>query len=273
MTTGAILFFLGLGGGLIGAVFGIGGGVFLIPILVLFCGFSMVHAVATGLVTVIATSSAVASVNLERGLANIRLGMVLELATVLGALLSAFAAGKLPQNLLVGLFGALLGAVSILMWRGQQGELDIETAREKPGLLDGEYFDPAAGRKVGYQVRRLGTGLAVSFGAGAVSGLLGVGGGVFKVPAMHLFCGLPMKAAAATSNYMIGVTAAASAFLYFNRGAVLPGPTALIVLGVLGGSVGGTWLNLRLKDAGVRRGFAVMLGLLSVRMLVKAWHG
>lgn len=273
MTGGAVLFGLGLGGGLLGAVFGIGGGVFLIPILVLYCGFSMTHAVATGLITVIATSSAVASVNLERGLANIRLGMVLELATVLGALLSAMAAGKLPQNLLVGLFGALLGAVAVLMWRGQQGETEAPEAPAKPGLLDGKYFDPATGATVGYQVRRLGTGLAVSFGAGAVSGLLGVGGGVFKVPAMHLFCGLPMKAAAATSNFMIGVTAAASAFLYFNRGAVLPVPTALIVLGVLAGSMAGTWLNLRLKDAGVRRGFAVMLGLLSMRMLVKAFHG
>ncbi len=273
MTTGAVLFFLGLGGGLLGAVFGIGGGVFLIPILVLFCGFSMLNAVATGLVTVIATSSAVAAVNLERGLANIRLGMVLELATVLGAVLSAFAAGKLPQNLLVGLFGALLGAVSIMMWKGQGGETAKDRAPAKPGLLDGAYFDPAAGRNVVYQVRRLGTGLAVSFGAGAVSGLLGVGGGVFKVPAMHLFCGLPMKAAAATSNFMIGVTAAASAFLYFNRGAVLPEPTALIVLGVLGGSMAGTWLNLRLKDAGIRRGFSVLLLLLSIRMLVKAFHG
>lgn len=269
----AILVGLGAATGLLGAVLGIGGGVFLIPMLVLFLNIPMANAVATGLVTVIATSSAVAAVNLDRGLANIRLGMVLELTTVLGAILSAFAAGRAPQGLLIGLFGVLMGLVAVLMWRGQGDAEEQTSISGELGSLDGEYFDPASGRQVRYRIRRLGAGLAVSLGAGAVSGLLGVGGGVFKVPAMHLFCGLPMKASAATSNFMIGVTAAASAFLYFGRGSVMAELTALVVLGVLAGSMAGVWLNLRLKDTGVRRAFALLLIGLSAQMMVRAWHG
>lgn len=259
--------------GILGAILGIGGGVFLVPALVLAFGLPMKAAVATGLVAVIATSSAVASVNVERGVANMRLGMVLELATVAGALLGASLAGIIDARLLTGLFGLMLGAVSVILWRGRAPESPALAAEAASGPLDGEYFDPAIGRAVSYGVRRLPVGLGVSLGAGALSGLLGIGGGVFKVPALHLFCGVPMKAAAATSNFMIGVTASASAFLYYGRGEVLPAETSVVVLGVLAGSALGSHAGARLKDHSVRRAFALLLLVLSAQMLRQAFHG
>lgn len=272
-----MLQFLGLalagsGAGLLGGVLGVGGGVFLVPALVLYMGLPMREAVAAGLVSVIATSTAVAGVNVERGLANMRLGMTLELATVAGALAGAAGASYLPARFLIGLFGALQALIAFLLWRGPApaGE---ESGQKPAGPLDGAYDDPATGRRVTYRVERLPVGLGVSLLAGGLSGMLGVGGGVFKVPALHLWCGVPMKAAAATSNFMIGVTAAASAFLYFARGDVREAPTAVVVLGVLAGSMLGTRLSRRLLDASVRRAFAVLLWALSVQMLRRAAHG
>lgn len=124
-----------------------------------------------------------------------------------------------------------------------------------------------------YRVERLWAGMAVSLLAGNLSGLLGIGGGVFKVPALHLLCGVPIKAAAATSNFMIGVTAAASAFLYYGRGEVRPALTAAVVLGVLAGSALGSILNRRIHGHVVRRLFAALLAAVALRMLYRAWSG
>ena len=221
----AIAIFL-VGGitGILGAILGIGGGVFLIPILVLIFQVPMHYAVATSIVSVIATSSAVASTNVERGTANMRLGMTLELGTSLGAILGGFAAGWLTAQTLEGLFGLLLLPTAVLMWRGKGEGAESAGSHAPPepaaadapgeqtdphGVLGGEYYDEGEQRTVTYGVRRLGAGLGISCVAGCISGLLGVGGGVFKVPALHLVCNIPIKAAAATSNFMIGVTAAA----------------------------------------------------------------
>jgi uncharacterized membrane protein YfcA len=138
------------------------------------------------------------------------------------------------------------------------------------GALGASYFDEVEGRVVSYRVQRLDAGLGISFLAGNLSGLLGIGGGVFKVPALHLLCGVPIKAAAATSNFMIGVTASASSFLYYGRGEVRPRLTALVVLGVLAGSVLGSLLNRYVRGSAVRRLFAVLLALVAVQMLYRA---
>lgn len=243
---------------------------FLVPALVLFFQVPMLEAVAAGLVAVIATSTAVASVNVATGLANMRLGIVLELATVLGALGGALLAGRLAPPALIALFAVLQALVGVLLWRGPaQGEAK-ENAQPARGALDAAYYDPATGAEVSYRLRRLWAGLAVSLAAGGLSGLLGIGGGVFKVPALHLFCGVPMKAAAATSNFMIGVTATASAFLYFGRGNVEPAATSAVVLGVLAGSAGGMRLSRSLEDQSLRRAFAALLFALSLQMLRRA---
>lgn len=262
----------GAGAGILGSVLGIGGGVFLVPALVLLFDFPMTQAAAAGLVSVIAATSSISASNVETGMANMRLGIVLEVATVSGALAGAFLAGVLDPRFLVGLFGALLLGIAPLLWKGRAEREKIPHDKVL-GPLDGRYHDPATRETVSYRVRRLPLGLSVSFGAGALSGLLGVGGGVFKVPALHLFCGLPMKASAATSGMMVGVTAAASAFLYFRRGDVNALPTAAIALGALAGSAAGNRLNARLKDSGVRRLFAVLLVYVSWQMIQKALHG
>ncbi len=272
--------------GVFGAVLGTGGGVFLIPLLVLGFGVPMHYAVATSIISVIATSSAVASTNIERGMANMRLGMALEVATSLGAVAGGVSAGWLAASVLEGFFGLVLLPTAWVMWHGKQAEpgatgevkrahaVDSPSARdirEAGGKLGGSYLDESDGRVVCYGVRRLPAGLAISFVAGSVSGLLGIGGGVFKVPALHLLCGIPIKASAATSNFMIGVTAAASAFLYYGRGEVRPVLTAATVVGVVAGSAIGAAANRRIHGRRVRRVFALLLLAVAVQMLYRAW--
>jgi hypothetical protein len=283
----ALLLAAGAGTGVLGALLGTGGGVLLIPILVLGLGVSMHHAVATSIVSVIATSSAVASGNVQQGPANMRLGMILEIATALGAIAGGLTAGWLEPRALEALFGVALVPTAILMWRSAasrrasaaSGGATLLPERGKPAddtlhsPLAGRYYDAARGREVEYHVRRLRAGMGVSFVAGNLSGLLGIGGGTFKVPALHLLCGVPIKAAAATSNFMIGVTATASAFLYFGRGEVRPALTASIVLGVLAGSAAGSSISRFVGGQFIKRLFAVLLLLVAVQMLIRVWTG
>ncbi|HMB02795.1 MAG TPA: sulfite exporter TauE/SafE family protein [Isosphaeraceae bacterium] len=273
--------------GVLGAILGTGGGVFLIPILVLALGMPMHFAVATSILSVIATSSAVASTNVERGTANMRLGMTLEVATALGAITGGLTAGWLRPRVLEGLFALVLLPTAILMWRGcgehaagatGEGAAGRTSGDEGPhrlddslGALGARYRDESEGGIVAYRVERLGAGLAISFLAGNLSGLLGIGGGVFKVPALNLVCRVPIKAAAATSNFMIGVTAAASALLYYGRGEVRPALSAATVLGVLAGSALGSILNRKVGGRAVRRLFAVLLLAVSAQMLYRAF--
>ena len=272
LLTAALLVLAGMATGAAGAVLGIGGGVLLIPVLVIGFGVPIHAAVATSLLSVIATSSAVASTNVEVGTANMRLGMTLELATAVGAIAGGLVAGVLAPRVLQALFAGLLVPTAVVMWRGRREAPTGEASADAPdvGALGGRYHDPAEGREVVYAVRRLGGGMGVSFAAGGVSGLLGIGGGVFKVPALHLLCGVPMKAAAATSNFMIGVTAAASAFLYYGRGQVDLELTAVTVVGILLGSVVGSAINVRVRGPHVQRLFAVLLAVVAAQMAFRA---
>lgn len=261
--------------GVLGAILGIGGGVFLIPILVLVLDVPMRHAVATSILSVVATSSAVASTNVERGTANMRLGMTLEIATALGAITGGITAHWLSPKALEALFGFVLMPVAVFMWRGPSGsraQNQEPGPDEELGALGARFDDPARRRTVAYRVRRLWAGLGISFVAGNLSGLLGIGGGVFKVPALHLLCGVPIKAAAATSNFMIGVTATASAFLYYGKGEILPTLTATTILGVLAGSAVGSMLNRYIAGHAVRRLFAALVVLMAIQMLIRSWN-
>lgn len=263
----------GVFAGLLGTLLGVGGGVFLIPALVLWGGVDLAHAVSAGLVAVIATSSAAGAVNVERGTANMRLGMVLETATVLGALTGGVSAALIPVRGLIALFAGLLAVVTVLLWRGRSAADDEAAADPASGVLGATYRDGATGRDVTYSVVRMPTALTTSFLAGNLSGMLGIGGGVLKVPVLHLYCGMPMKAAAATSNFMIGVTAAAGAVVYLARGAFQPEVTAAVVLGVLAGSNLGSHVNRRADDANVRHGFALLTAFLAFQMAWRAWRG
>lgn len=274
----------GAGTGILGALLGTGGGVFLIPLLVIVFGVPMHYAVATSIVTVVATSVAVASVNVGRGTANMRLGMTLEIATSLGAIVGGTTVALLSPRLLEGIFAGVLVPTTIMMWRGRtesaastSGGAEDSSLRASSatslGALGERYYDPQLDQTVAYRVERLWGGLLVSLMAGLLSGLLGIGGGVFKVPALHLICRVPMKAAAATSNFMIGVTASASAFLYFGRGEVRPALTASVVLGVLVGSAVGSLLSKVVGGALLNRLFAVLLLGVAIEMLLRAGWG
>jgi uncharacterized membrane protein YfcA len=264
--------------------------VFLVPLLVLALGLPMHYAVATSIVTVIAMSSAVASTNVERGTANMRLGMTLELGTTIGAIAGGLTAALVAPRALDGIFAVVLVPTAVLMWKGRASEkiddaaggVDAPGPSEAPtttrapaalGLLGAQYYDASEGGLVSYRVRRLPAALAISFVAGNLSGLLGIGGGVFKVPALHLVCNVPIKAAAATSNFMIGVTAVASAVIYYGRGEVHPQVTAAAVLGVLGGSALGAVVNQYVGGRAVRRLFAALLAAVAAQMLYRAIRG
>jgi hypothetical protein len=269
----ALLVMLGALVGLLGSVFGLGGGIFIIPALVLYFRMPMHFAIATSLITIIATSSAVASVNVESGLANMRLGMSLEVATTLGAMCGAFLATMLSPSTLQLLFSILLCFVSITMLnkglaalRGGASADDVMAT--DTGELGGEYVDPATGKTVRYHVRHMPVACVVSVFAGAVSGLLGIGGGIIKVPLMHLVCEVPMKAAAATSNFMLGVTAATSALVFYSHGVVHPRITALLVFGVLLGSRAGMKLLGGIKSEKLQLAFGVIVFMIAVKMFM-----
>jgi uncharacterized membrane protein YfcA len=311
MTAGLILLSGGAAAGLFGSLLGLGGGVLIVPLLTLLFGVPLRQAVAVSLVCVIVTSSAGAGVYLRRHVANLRLGMVLELFTATGALLGGLIAFILDEQVLAGMFAILLGWVALSMARRTESAPGTPTAMgsgratddEEPADpdLDGGAADPypapkaptliaepvaAAGALAstgdpypagehdlatnvsgpGYQVRRLPFGMLAALGAGLVSALLGVGGGIIKVPAMHLGMGVPLKVATATSNMMIGVTATASVVIYLLRGEIDPyiaGPTALGVF--VGASLGSRVAN-RVHVGLLRWLFVVMLTYTAITM-------
>lgn len=265
-------FLLLIGGGIltgtIGTLLGIGGGLFLVPYLVLLLNLPMHQAIATSILAVIATSSAGAVMNLERNLVNLRLGMSLEVATVVGAVLGGISANLLPGEILSLLFSVVLLVIAGMMLYRRYRPIPA-SALSPDGNLQARYRDEVSGEEVIYSVRNLGATSAISFLAGNLSGLLGIGGGVFKVPAMHLISGVPLKAAAATSNFMIGVTAVASAFIYFSHGHVNPVIASSTTLGALAGATLGIRLSRVLKTELITYLFVGLLILAAVQMLLR----
>lgn len=237
--TSVLLIVLGFFAGMVGALAGIGGGIIITPVLALHFGVPIREAIGTSLVAVITTSVASSSVHLQRHTTDIRLGMTLELATALGAATTAYVVTFLNRSALEGLFVAFLlwGAISLL--RRKNDEVGDESS---PALLQ------AAAEIPEYHPRRYPLGLGASLVAGGLSGLLGIGGGPIKVPVMYLFMDVPLMVATATSNFMIGVTAAASAFVYFRRGDILPGVAAPLAVGVFAGSLLGAKLSPRIHS-------------------------
>jgi uncharacterized protein len=231
-----LLVVLGFFAGVLGAITGIGGGILISPILALHFGIPIRQAIGASLVAVITTSAASSSVHLQRHTTDIRLGMTLELATALGAAVTAYIVGYFNRSVLEGIFAGFLlySSIMILSRRGKVKPGD-ESSPESPSEsltgISGETVIPP------YEPKRYPLGLAASLVAGALSGLLGIGGGPIKVPVMYLFMDVPLMVATATSNFMIGVTAAASAIVYYRRGDILVDVAAPLSAGVFLGSL------------------------------------
>src|SRR3989454_3490639 len=223
-----VIFLVSIIAGFIGALFGLGGGVLIIPFLTLVEGVPVPLAVGASIVSVVATSSSSAAAYVQDHLTNLRLGMFLEIGTVAGAITGAYVTVFFQGHnswVLFVLFGLLLVYAAVVMLSSRTLDAPVKVAPDKIARclkLGGQYKDLATGQTVDYEITRTAHTLSISYVAGIVSGLLGVGGGIIKVPTMNLVSKVPVKVASATSNFMIGVTAAASASLYFLRGQVHP---------------------------------------------------
>jgi len=252
----ALLVIFGFFAGLLGALTGIGGGVLLTPMLALHFGIPIRQAIGTSLVAVITTSAASSSVHLQRHTTDIRLGMTLELATALGAAVMAYLVGYFNRSVLEGLFAAFLlySSFIILSKRGK-----VSSDEDSSPALNGEFVIPP------YEPKRYPLGLGASLIAGALSGLLGIGGGPIKVPVMYVFMNVPLMVATATSNFMIGVTAAASAIVYYRRGDIQAEIAAPLAVGVFLGSLLGARLAPRIHTK-------IVVYLLVAVMLYLAGH-
>ena len=275
MAAGLLMIAGGTAAGIFGSLLGLGGGILIVPLLTLGFGLPLREAVGVSLVSVIATSGASAGVYLQRHMANLRLGMTLELFTALGALVGALVAFLIPDRALAGLFAALLLYVAVTMiWSGlRHGARDDGLAADAPAAEPENTDPPGTLDRLsgpGYRVRNLGPAVGGSLFAGVVSALLGVGGGIVKVPVMHLVMGVPLRVAAATSNLMIGVTASASAIIYLLRGEIDPlvaGPT---VLGVFVGATIGSRSAHRVDVRVLRLLFVVVLFYTAWQMIERA---
>ncbi|MBA2260411.1 MAG: sulfite exporter TauE/SafE family protein, partial [Acidobacteria bacterium] len=222
--------------GSLGALLGIGGGVFLIPLLNLGLGLPLKTASGISLMTVIATSNAVATSSAARRVINLRLGMLLQIVAVGGGLLGALVLPRIATATLYIIFASVTAVIAVVMLTRIDKRNVILDSSIDPGSLGGRFYEEESGREVVYKVRRLPAALGVSLIGGVVSGLLGIGGGILQVPALIAWCGVPIRAAAATTAAMIGITALGSAPIYYARGHVSATLAAAAVLGVLFGS-------------------------------------
>ncbi len=306
MIPGLLMMAGGIGAGVFGSLLGLGGGVLIVPLLTLGFGLPLREAAGVSLVSVIVTSSAAASVYLQRHTANLRLGMSLELFTAIGALIGGLIAFTLSDRVLAALFAILLTYTAVTMARRREPKpapavasapatpatpaatgpvagsavaaspMSAAAAREEAparsgalsGLSSAETLDRLSGP--GYRVHHVGLGIIGALFAGIVSALLGVGGGIVKVPVMHLVMGVPLKIATATSNLMIGVTATASAIVYVMRGGIDPFVAGPIAVGVFLGARLGTRIAPRVDARLLRLLFVVVMVYTALQMLLRA---
>jgi len=264
-----VIFVAGIISGAFGALLGLGGGIFLVPFLNLGLKFPITIAAAISLTTVIATSSSVSAARSGKQLINMRLGMLLEVATAAGSLLGGVTAQILAQSTVQKLFGAVAAAVAVIMLTRLQRRNVILDPSADPGLLGGRYYEEESRAVVTYRIKRLPVGIIASFLAGNLSSLLGIGGGIIKVPVLNAWCGVPLRAAAATSAFMIGVTATAGAVIYYGHGQLVPALAAAAVLGVQLGSWGGMRFGQRASAKWLKTMMAAVLFIVSALMFLR----
>ena len=270
-----VIFLVSIIAGFVGALFGLGGGVLIIPFLTLVEGVPVPLAVGASIVSVVATSSASAATYVQDHLTNLRLGMFLEIGTVAGAITGAFVAVFLPASVLFVLFGLVLLYATIVMIRARGIDFPADVRPDRTSrilALGSQYEDHSLNRVVSYEVTRTPLTVFIGYFAGIVSGLLGVGGGVINVPTMNLVSKVPVKVASATSNFIIGVTAAASASVYLLRGDVHPLLAAPLIIGVAGGALLGTRVLKVTPPTRVKVAFGILLAAMSLLMILKGFN-
>ena len=259
--------------GFLGALTGLGGGVVVVPMLVLLLGVDIRYAIGASLVSVIATSSGAAAAYVREGYSNIRIGMFLEIATTVGAAVGALIAAKISGGAIGFVFGLVLLYSAVLSRR----DASQQVLNKPPDALatrlrmNSEY--PTVSGKRQYNVYNVPGGFGLMFGAGLLSGLLGIGSGAVKVLAMDQMMKIPFKVSTTTSNFMIGVTAAASAGVYLSRGYIDPRLAMPVMLGVLAGSLVGAKVLVRMHVRALRYVFAVVIAVLGIEMLYNAVTG
>jgi uncharacterized membrane protein YfcA len=261
----------GIVAGALGQLLGIGGGVFLVPVMNVGLGLPMRAASAVSLVTVIATSSITSAAPGRLHRVNLRLGMVLEIFTTIGGFVGILFVNRFSSRVLEWAFGILLGSVAVVMALKADRRNVIAGEGVHTGVLGGRYFDEDAGAKVAYRVRRAPVAFAASFVAGFAS-TLGIGGGVLKVPALNAWSGVPMRVAAATSALMIGATAVVGSINYFVHGDIVPQLAGAATLGVLVGSRAGEVIGARSRVKVLKQLMAAVLAAVALLYFVRAWR-
>ncbi len=259
--------------GFLGSLTGLGGGIVVTPALALLFGVDIRYAIGATLVSVSATSSGAAAAYVREGFSNIRIGMFLEIATTLGAILGALLATRTPTSALAVIFGLVLLYSAYVSSRPQPAPAEGDGADPLATRLKMNSTYPTANGLKAYVVRRVKTGFALMFGAGTLSGLLGIGSGALKVIAMDQAMGLPFKVSTTTSNFMIGVTAAASAGIYLNRGYIDPALAMPVMLGVLVGSLAGARVLPRVRTRVLRLLFGLVVVVLAIEMIYHGFTG
>lgn len=266
-----VLLLISVAAGTLGSIVGLGGGMIVIPALTLLFGVNIHYAIGASIVSVIATSSGAAATYVRDHITNIRVAMLLEVATSIGAICGAALSASFNAQVLFLLFSAILLYSAYTMGRDRDGHL--ERAKSDPWAeklkLNSSYPDAALGKEIAYQVTGVPLAFCLMIGAGAISGLLGIGSGALKVPAMDRAMRLPIKVSSATSNFMIGVTAAASAGAYYMKGDIIPFIAAPVALGVFLGAQIGTTLMTRMHASRVRKLFILLLFFISFQMGLK----
>jgi uncharacterized membrane protein YfcA len=260
--------------GFLGSLTGLGGGVVIVPALALLLGVDVKYAIGASLVSVIATSSGAAAAYVREGFSNIRIGMLLEIATTLGAIAGAILAARVTTHVIAIVFGLVLiqaAYQSLFKAEHETGALVPSDALASRLRLRGDY--PVNGKRQSYGVRNVPAGFGIMFGAGTLSGLLGIGSGALKVIAMDRAMKIPFKVSTTTSNFMIGVTAAASAGVYLSRGYIDPRVAMPVMLGVLAGAFLGTKVLVRARVRTLRIVFGVVVLALAIEMIVNGSLG
>lgn len=258
--------------GFLGSLLGLGGGLIVVPVLTLVFGVDIRYAIAASLISIIATSSGAAAGFLKDHLTNIRVAILLEIGTVFGAMSGFLLSSNLKANWLYLLFGGFLLFSAVMMFRQKK---DSRAAANHPWAdhlkLDSKY--PEKGEWIHYKVERVPFGLASMYIAGIFSALLGIGSGIFKMLSMDGAMKLPMKVSSATSNFMIGVTATASAGAYFIRGDIKPDIAAPVALGIIAGSYIGAKVMPKLNALAIRKIFIGVMTVVAIQMIIKGMTG